>query len=76
MKGYKYTTEEEAVAAIDLINQTKGYPKEGASTLTWTSYYEATLNDPVFYYIQEHESLIPILGNASEFNVIEPDIII
>jgi hypothetical protein len=71
MKGYKYTTEQEAINAIDLINQSKGYPKEGATTTSWTDYNVAELNSPTFYYIKEHESLIPILGESINFDVTE-----
>jgi len=72
--GYKYETEEEAVIARDLCDAYYGIPvNTGDVTEHWVNYLTAELDTPIFWYIRFHESLIPVLGEPKEFDVvIEP----
>jgi len=71
MKGYKFTTEEAAQAAIANINLVAGLPvSPEATTQTWTSYNLAELNEPQFYYIRHDEFTESVLGEPDELNII------
>ena len=71
MKGYKFTTEEAAQAAITSINLAAGLPKSPeAITQTWTSYNLAELNEPQFYYIRHDEFTESVLGEPDSLEVI------
>jgi hypothetical protein len=71
MKGYKFTTEESAQAAIASINLVAGIPKSPeAITQTWTNYNVAELNRPVFYYINHDELVEQALGQPQELTII------
>jgi hypothetical protein len=73
MKGYKYTTEPEAIAARQQCDAYYGIPKSPTDiTQHWVDYNFAELNEPQFYYITFDESLLPILGEPTEFEVIQP----
>lgn len=70
MKGYKFTTEEAAQAAIELIEQEANLPKGDNVTQTWTSYSFAEFNSPAFYYIN-HDALVEkALGQPQELTII------
>ena len=72
INGYKYTTEQEAIAAQTQCDAFYGIPKKPTDiTQHWIGYQFAELNEPKFYYITFDESLIPILGTPSEFEVIQ-----
>ena len=72
INGYKYTTEEEAIAAQTQCDAFYGIPKTPTDiTQHWIGYNFAELNEPQFYYITFDESLLPILGEPSEFEVIQ-----
>ena len=72
MKGYKFTTEETAQAAITSINSAAGLPKSpDATTQSWTSYNVAEFNNPQFYYIRHDEFTESVLGNPEELNLIQ-----
>jgi len=73
IKGYKYTTEQEAIAVQTECDTFYNLP-EGKNNVTmhWVDYNFAELNNPQFYYITFDESLIPILGNPIEFEIIQP----
>ncbi len=72
MEGYKFTTEQEAQAAITSINLAAGLPKSPeAITRTWTSYNLAEFNEPQFYYINHDEFTESVLGNPEELNLIQ-----
>jgi len=75
INGYKYTTEQEAQSAVTLCNQYYGIPIEGDTTENWCMYQIAELNTPIFWYIVFDESLLPILGNPTEFEVTQEEII-
>jgi hypothetical protein len=73
INGYKYNTEEEAINAQNAVDSYYGIPVDPTDTTThWTDYYTADLNTPVFWYIYYHESLLVVLGQPSEFEVIFP----
>ena len=74
INGYKYTTEQEAINAVKACNQYYGIPKEGDTTENWCMYQIAGLNTPIFWYIVFDESLLVVLGEPSEFEVIYEDI--
>lgn len=71
MKGYKYTTEQEAQAELDRIDVFIGLPKGPKDTQRWTDYKFAEFNNPQFYYIVEHDSFNSLLGDSEDLNVIE-----
>ena len=56
LKGYKYTTETEAITDV---------------TQHWIDYNYAELDG--FWYITYDESLLPILGEPTEFELILPE---
>ena len=71
MKGYKFTTEEAAQAAITSIDLVAGLPKiPDATTQTWTSYNVAEFNNPQFYYIRHDEFTETVLGTPENLEVI------
>ena len=74
INGYFYTTEQEAIAAQKQCDVFYGIPKTPTDiTQHWIGYNFAELNEPQFYYITFDESLIPILGQPTEFEVITPE---
>jgi len=74
INGYKYTTEQDAQSAVTLCNQYYSIPIEGDTTQNWCMYQIAELNTPIFWYIIYDESLLPILGNPTEFEVTQEEI--
>ena len=73
IKGYKYTTETEAIAARHQCDAYYGIPKSPDDvTQHWVGYNFAELNEPQFWYIVFDESLAPILGTPTEFQVVTP----
>jgi hypothetical protein len=73
IKGYKYTTKTEVIAAQKQCDTFYGIPKTPKDiTQHWIDYNFAELNEPQFWYITFDESLIPILGQPTEFEVIQP----
>ena len=72
IKGYKYTTEVEAKAAVKACNE-HYLPKLKDSTLNWVG-YQAELNEPAFFYILHHESLNEVLGEPIKIEVTNEDI--
>jgi hypothetical protein len=72
IKGYKYNTEIEAQIARKQCADYYGLPKSPEdTTIYWVDYNEASLNDPIFWYIIYDESILDILGQPTEFEVIE-----
>jgi hypothetical protein len=70
IKGYKYTTEQEAINACQECNNYYGIPVSPDDiTQNWTDYQYANLNTPPFWYIFFDESLIPVLGQPTSFDV-------
>lgn len=73
INGYKYTTEEEAIAAREECDAYYGIPiSPDDVTQNWVDYQFAELNEPQFWYITYDISLVPILGDPTEFEVIQP----
>jgi hypothetical protein len=72
IKGYKYQTETEAIAARQNAATYMGLPVPNGETLYWVNYNFAELNEPQFWYITYDESLLSILGEPTEFEVIQP----
>ena len=73
IKGYQYITEQEAKNAQTLCNTYYGIPVTPDDiTQNWVGYRFADLNDPQFWYIVFDESLLPVLGKPTEFEVVTP----
>lgn len=73
MIGYKYTTEQEAIDARKECADYYGLPVAPEDvTQNWIDYNTATLDTPIFWYIQFDESIEIILGQPTEFNVTQP----
>jgi len=71
--GYKYTIEQEAIDARELVDTYYGIPVSPDNvTQNWCDYQTANLNTPVFYYITFDESLEVVLGRPETFEVIIP----
>lgn len=71
INGYKYTTEQEAMAARKACADYYGLPKTPEdTTLYWVDYQEASLDTPIFWYIVYDESIETILGTPTLFEVI------
>jgi hypothetical protein len=74
INGYQYTTEQEAIAAQKQCDTFYGIPKTPTDITThWVNYNFAELNEPQFWYITFYESLLPILGQPTEFEVIQQE---
>ena len=72
-KGYLYTTETEAIEARAAAATHKGLPIPGGSTLYWVDYNYSTLDG--FYYITYDEGLEAVLGQPSEFEITQEDLL-
>jgi hypothetical protein len=73
MQGYKYQTEIEAIAARQQCDAYYGIPASPDDvTKHWVDYNFAEFNEPQFWYIIYDVSLLPILGEPTEFEVIYP----
>jgi hypothetical protein len=75
INGYKYTTENQAIEAKLQCNEYYGIPlNPGDVTQNWVDYQFAELNTPQFYYIVYDETLLSVLGDPIDFEVITPEI--
>ena len=73
MQGYIFETEIEAIAAQKACDTYYGIPVHPDDvTQHWCGYNFAELNTPQFWYIVFDESLTPILGTPTEFEVVTP----
>lgn len=73
INGYQYITEQEAINARELCDTYYGIPvNPNDVTQNWVDYQFAELNTPQFWYIVFDESLTPVLGTPSEFEVVTP----
>jgi len=71
IKGYKYTTQQDAINARELCDAYYGIPVAPDDvTQNWVDYQFAELNKPKFWYIIFDESLTPILGTPTTFDVL------
>jgi len=75
--GYKYFNEQSAINAVKACNDYYGIPngQVGEVTQRWCDYQFAELNEPQFWYIVFDESLLPILGNPTEFEITQEEIL-
>ena len=72
--GYKYTTEQEAINARELVDTYYGIPVSPDDvTQNWIDYNAATLDNPIFWYITFDESLKVVLGEPETFDVTVPN---
>ena len=70
-KGYKYTSETEAIAAIKAAADYMGLPKNpNDTTIYWVNYNYSELDG--FYYIIYVEGLEAALGEPIEFEITYP----
>jgi len=76
MIGYKYNTEQEAKDACKQCDIHYGIPNGQSNEVTqkWVDYRFAELNTPQFYYIVWNDTLNVVLGEPTEFEVIQPDL--
>jgi hypothetical protein len=73
INGYQYNTEQEAIAARESVDTYYKIPVAPDDvTQNWVDYRFAELNTPQFWYIVFDESLLPVLGTPSEFEVVTP----
>lgn len=73
INGYKYLIEQYAINAREQCDAYYGIPiAPDDVTQNWVEYKFAELNEPNFWYIVYDESLLPILGLPSEFEVMTP----
>jgi len=71
INGYQYFSEQEAINARELCDTYYGIPVSPDDvTQNWVDYQFANLNDPEFYYIVFDDSLLPVLGQPTEFEVV------
>jgi hypothetical protein len=74
IKGYKYTTETEAISAQKACDTYYGIPVHPDDvTQHWCAYNFAELNKPQFWYITYDISLVPILGEPSDITITPHD---
>lgn len=70
INGYQYNTEQEAITARELCDTYYGIPVAPDDvTQNWVDYQFAELNTPQFWYIVYDESLTPVLGQPTTFDV-------
>ena len=73
--GYKYLTEQEAIDARKACADYYGLPKTPEDeTLYWVDYNEASLDNPIFWYITFDDSIEMILGTPTTFDVTFEDV--
>jgi len=71
--GYKYTNEQDAINARELVDTYYGIPVSPDDvTQNWVDYQIATLDNPIFWYIIFDESLTAVLGEPTTFEVTTP----
>jgi hypothetical protein len=73
MIGYKYTIEQEAIDARAQAATHMGLPNPQGDTLYWVNYEYSELDS--FYYIIYVEGLEVVLGEPSEFEVTQQEIV-
>ena len=72
--GYKYTNEQDAIDARELVDAYYGIPVLPEDvTQNWVDYQTANLDTPIFYYIIFDESLTVVLGQPITFEVTIPN---
>lgn len=75
IKGYIFNNEKNAINGREACDAFYGIPVAPDDiTQNWVEYQFAELNTPQFWYIVFDESLLPIIGEPTEFDVIMPNI--
>jgi len=75
INGYKYTNEQEAIDARKQCADYYGLPVLPEDvTKYYVDYQEATLDSPIFWYIEYYQGTEPILGEPYEFEVTQEPI--
>jgi hypothetical protein len=73
INGYQYNTEQEAITARESVDKFYGIPvAPNDITQNWCDYQFADLNTPQFWYIVYDDTLLPVLGTPTEFEVVTP----
>jgi hypothetical protein len=73
INGYKYTNEQEAIDARKACADYYGLPvTPNDVTQYYVDYTEASLDTPVFWYIQYYEGTELILGQPYQFEITIP----
>ena len=73
INGYQYTNEQDAINAREACDDYYGIPVSPDDvTQNWVDYQFAEVNNPQLWYTVFDESLTPILGQPTEFEVIQP----
>jgi hypothetical protein len=73
INGYKYTNEQDAINARELVDAYYGIPVSPDDvTQNWVDYQTANLDNPIFWYITFDESLKVVLGEPTTFEVTTP----
>ena len=67
MRGYKYKSETEAIAARQTAAYYMGLPVPGGETLYWVSFNYSELDG--FYYIQYVDGLEAALGEPTDITI-------
>jgi hypothetical protein len=74
IKGYKYSNEYQAIDSQNQCGYYYNVPNNiNDITQRWVEYKFAELNIPQFYYIIYDDTLLPVLGEPTEFEVIIPE---
>jgi hypothetical protein len=74
INGYKYTSENKAIEAKLQCNEYYSIPNNvNDVTKNWVDYRFAELNEPQFFYIVYDDTLLPVLGEPINFEVIVPE---
>jgi len=71
IQGWKYETELAALNAAEQIDIAMGLPHAGDITRNFINVDIAEFNTPIFWYIDYHPEIEPILGPSTSFDVIE-----
>jgi hypothetical protein len=73
LNGYKYDIEQNAIDAREACDAYYGIPVSPDDvTQNWVDHQFAEYNEPQFWYIQYDDTLLPVLGQPTEFEVNEP----
>ena len=73
--GYKYDIESDAINARESVDSYYGIPVSPDDvTQNWVEYNEASLNEPIFWYINSNDTLNVVLGEPYIFSVTINDI--
>ena len=73
INGYKYTNEQEAIDARKACADYYGLPVTSNDvTQYYVDYTEASLDTPVFWYIEYYEGTELILGQPYQFEITIP----